>query len=124
ELIAHGADFRPHTQMTRETARASLGIPADDFVFLAIGFIQPSKGFDRAVEAFDGLAVAGARLDVVGSVRTDDPDIVRHARDLADLADGVDGATLHQGYVSDELFDRWIVAADVVVLPYRNIWSS
>ncbi len=124
ELIPHGADFRPHTRMDREAARASLDIPQDAFVFLGIGFVQPSKGFDRAVEAFDGLAVAGARLDVVGSVRTDDPDMVRHASDLADLAESVDGATLHLGYVSDELFDRWIVAADVVVLPYRNIWSS
>lgn len=124
ELIAHGADFRPHTQMTRKAARESLDIQPDAFVFLAIGFIQPSKGFDRAMEAFDGLAVAGARLDVVGSIRTDDPDMVRYERDLTDLADTVHGATLHSGYVSDELFDRWIVAADVVVLPYRNIWSS
>ncbi len=124
QLIAHGADFRPHTQMSREAARESLSIEPDAYVFLAIGFVQPSKGFDRAMEAFDGLAVAGARLDVVGSVRTDDPDIVRHASDLADLADTVDGVTLHLGYVSDELFDRWIVAADVIVLPYRNIWSS
>jgi glycosyltransferase involved in cell wall biosynthesis len=124
ELVDHGADFRPHTQLTRQAARESLDVAADAFLFLAIGFIQPSKGFDRAMEAFDGLAVAGARLDVVGSVRTDDPDLVRHASDLADLAARVDGVTLHLGYVSDELFDRWIVAADVVVLPYRNIWSS
>jgi hypothetical protein len=27
-------------------------------------------------------------------------------------------------YVSDERFDTWLVAADVVVLPYRYIWSS
>jgi glycosyltransferase involved in cell wall biosynthesis len=124
QLIAHGADFRPHTQLDRAAARASLDIPEDAFVFLGIGFVQPSKGFDRAVEAFEGLSVAGARLDVVGSVRTDDPDMVRHAKDLADLTETVDGATLHLGYVSDELFDRWIVAADVVVQPYRNIWSS
>ncbi|MGY1754929.1 glycosyltransferase [Blastococcus sp. SYSU D01042] len=124
ELIAHGADFRPHTQMDREAARKSLDIEPDAFVFLAIGFVQPSKGFDRALQAFAGLSVAGARLDVVGSVRTDDPDTVRHAGDLVDLAETVDGATVHLGYVSDELFDRWIVAADVVVLPYRNIWSS
>jgi hypothetical protein len=34
------------------------------------------------------------------------------------------GAQLHNQYVSDEQFDRWLVASDVVVLPYRNIWSS
>jgi len=61
---------------------------------------------------------------VVGSIRVDDPDMVRYRADLADLCGAVPGATLHSGYVSDELFDRWIVAADTVVLPYRNIWSS
>ena len=25
---------------------------------------------------------------------------------------------------SDEAFDRWIVTADTIVLPYRHIWSS
>ncbi|MGY1641359.1 glycosyltransferase family 4 protein [Geodermatophilus sp. SYSU D00703] len=123
-LVAHGADFQRHTHLDRAAARESLDIDPDVFVFLAIGFIQPSKGFDRAVEAFDGLAAWNARLDVVGSVRVDDPDMVRYEADLADLCGSVDGATLHRGYVSDELFDRWIVAADVVVLPYRNIWSS
>ncbi|GAA4745472.1 hypothetical protein GCM10023328_29630 [Modestobacter marinus] len=123
-LVAHGADFTRHTHLDRTSARASLDVPEDVFVFLAIGFVQPSKGFDRAVEAFDGLASRGARLDVVGSVRVDDPDMLRYEADLADLCATVDGATLHSGYVSDELFDRWIVAADAVVLPYRNIWSS
>jgi glycosyltransferase involved in cell wall biosynthesis len=124
QLIAHGADFQPHTQATRESARRSLGIGPDELVFLSIGFVQPSKGFDRAVRAFQGLAALGARLDIVGSVRVDDPDMVSYEAELADLCDAVEGATLHAGYVSDELFDRWIVASDVVVLPYRNIWSS
>jgi glycosyltransferase involved in cell wall biosynthesis len=123
-LVPHGADFTKHTQLDRATARASLGLPDDELVFLAIGFVQHSKGFDRAVEAFDGLAAHRARLEIVGSVRVDDPDMVRYQRDLASLCASVDGATLHSGYVSDELFDRWIVASDVVVLPYRNIWSS
>ena len=53
---------------TGRTARAALGLPADEHVFLCIGFVQPHKGFDRAVRAFAGLAAQGARLDVVGSV--------------------------------------------------------
>ncbi|MCO7219996.1 glycosyltransferase family 4 protein [Klenkia sp. PcliD-1-E] len=123
-LVAHGADFTAHTTVDRARARESLGLPEDETVFLAIGFVQPSKGFDRAVEAFDGLGGDGASLHVVGSVRVDDPDMVSYERELADLCSMTEGAYLHSGYVSDELFDRWIVASDVVVLPYRNIWSS
>ena len=34
------------------------------------------------------------------------------------------GPELRFGYLSDEDFDRWIVASDALVLPYRDGWSS
>ena len=123
-LTEHGVRFLPRTFYDRSRARASLGIPQDAFTFLSIGFIQPHKGFDRAVRAFAGLGARGCRLDIVGSVRIDDPGYVAYSNELGVLARATDGVDLHDGYVSDELFDRWIVAADVVVLPYRSIWSS
>jgi len=123
-LGEHGAAFRKRTQATRETARESLGIGAEEFVFLAIGFIQQHKGFDRGIRAFAGLDERGARFDVVGSTRLDHPDFIAYLKKLEDLVARTPGAHLHRGYVSDELFDRWIVASDVVVLPYREIWSS
>ena len=123
-LTEHGVRFLPRTFYDRVRARTSLGIPQDTFTFLSIGFIQPHKGFDRAVRAFAGLGARGCRLDIVGSVRVDDPGYVAYSNELGVLARATDGVELHDGYVSDELFDRWIVAADVVVLPYRSIWSS
>jgi glycosyltransferase involved in cell wall biosynthesis len=124
KVTEHGANFVRRTSMNRERARRSLGIPEDELVFLAIGFIQPHKGFDRAVRAFNGLAGHGASLHVVGSVRVDEPDHLAYVAELQALTDATPGAHLHNQYVSDELFDRWLVASDVVVLPYRNIWSS
>lgn len=119
----HGSSFTPFSSVDRSTARERLGIDQDAFCFLSIGFVQPHKGFDRAIRAFRGLTGA-ARLDVVGSVRVEDPAFVSYAAELEDLAQGVPGAHVHLGYVSDENFDRWIIASDVVVLPYREIWSS
>jgi glycosyltransferase involved in cell wall biosynthesis len=119
----HGATFRRRTRFDREAARRSLGIPPDATAFLSIGFIQPHKGFDRAVRAFAGLG-SGARLDIVGSVRVGEPAYVAHLDELEQLVERTPGARLHKGFISDELFDRWIVAADVLVLPYREIWSS
>ncbi|HZD67423.1 MAG TPA: glycosyltransferase family 4 protein [Actinomycetes bacterium] len=123
-VTAHGAHFVRRTSMARQAARRSLGIPEEELVFLAIGFIQPHKGFDRAVLAFDGLAAQGCSLHVVGSVRLDEPAHVAYLAELQELVASTPGAHLHDQYVSDELFDRWLVASDVVVLPYRNIWSS
>lgn len=120
----HGADFVSHTRHDRASARASLGVPAEAFVFLSIGFIQPHKGFDRTVRAFADLHVEHGRCDVVGSVRVEEPDYLAYRDDLAALVAATDEAYLHEGFVSDELFDRWIVASNVVVLPYRTIWSS
>lgn len=123
-LAEHGASFIRRSEVDRAQARASLGLPAEGTVFLCIGFIQEHKGFDRAVHAFSGLAAHGARLDIVGSTRLDEPEFVAHLTELERLCAATPGAHLHEGFVSDEAFDRWIIASDVVVLPYRHIWSS
>jgi glycosyltransferase involved in cell wall biosynthesis len=124
-ISEHGHAFLPRTSVTVAEARASLDIAPDAFVFLCIGFIQRHKGFDRAVRAFGRLGEAPhARLDVVGSTRLEEPEFMAYLSELEWLTDSDDRTTLHTGYVSDELFDRWILASDVVVLPYREIWSS
>lgn len=49
QMSDHGADFVVRSSVDRNAARASLGVAQDVFMFLAIGFIQPHKGFDRAI---------------------------------------------------------------------------
>jgi glycosyltransferase involved in cell wall biosynthesis len=128
-VARHGSHFVRRTELDRASARVRLGLPVEPFLFLSIGFVQPHKGFDRALRAYAGLAGAGlgppaTRLDVVGSVRVEEPEYVAHLDDLVALARATPGATVHPGFVSDELFDVWLVASDAVVLPYRRIWSS
>jgi glycosyltransferase involved in cell wall biosynthesis len=123
-LLQHGSDFIRRTEADRGAARRLLGVPEDAFIFLAIGFVQPHKGYDRAIRAFDGLGSRGCRLYIVGSIRVEDPEYVAHLDELRQLAADRPGVELRIEYVSDERFDGWLVAADVVVLPYRYIWSS
>lgn len=123
-VILHGAHFAKRTSLDRAAARRSLGLDPDATLLLSIGFIQQHKGFDRAIRAFDGLGEQGCRLAVVGAVRVEDPSVLDHLDELRALAAATPGVDLRPGYVSDEMFDRWIVAADAVVLPYRLIWSS
>jgi glycosyltransferase involved in cell wall biosynthesis len=128
QVSHHGQSFIRRTDATPEEARERLGIPRDAFVFLSIGFLQPHKGFDRAIRAFARIGPGDpdrpCRLDVVGSVRLEDPDYLVYLEELRDLARSTPGVELHEGYVGDETFDLWIVAADALVLPYRFIWSS
>jgi glycosyltransferase involved in cell wall biosynthesis len=124
ELLGHGESFLRRADADREQARRELGLSPGGFHFLSIGFLQPHKGFDRAMRSLARLDVGDVQLHVVGSVRVHSHDVLSHVELLRQLDDSIPGATLHEGYVSDELFDRWIVACDALVLPYRDIWSS
>ena len=119
DVIEHVVNARP---VPKETARRELGIEHVRTLLLCPGFLQPSKGFDRALNAF--RAEDGARLYIVGSVRQSTPENEEYARRLAEQSEAVPGATLVRRYVSDHEFDLWLSAADWVVLPYRQSWSS
>ncbi len=120
EQMAHA----PMVTEDRAEARRRLGYPAAPFLFLCLGFIQPHKGFDRAIRAFRGVAAENARLAVVGSIRTDTSEHRAHVDELRGLARADARVEIREGMLSDAEFDRWIRAADRVVLPYREIWSS
>lgn len=125
-VTPHGGDFAARTEMSRAEARERLHLPVHELTFLSIGFIQPHKGFDRAIRAFAGLGpLSGqARLDIVGSVRVEEPQYLAHLEELQSLAAATPGVHVHVGFAGDDEFDTWIVASDCVVLPYRYIWSS
>ena len=123
ELRDHGRYFTASVAEDRTEARSRLGIPQDLPMLLCIGFIQPHKGFDRAIRAFRRVP-GHALLMIVGSIRAETAEHRGYFNELVDLAATDDRVQLHERMVSDEEFDRWIVASDVVLLPYREIWSS
>jgi glycosyltransferase involved in cell wall biosynthesis len=136
-LVPHAASVSTGAiREGRKRAREHLGIAdAGRPVLVCVGFVQPSKGFDRALEAFsrvfasadDGGRGAPDRdgsLYLVGSVRDDTPENRAYIRALRSRADEVRGAHLVERFVPDDEFDLWIAAADRVVLPYRRSWSS
>jgi len=122
-LVDHTEGVTVYARPSREQARARLGVPPDEPVFLCAGFLHPDKGFDRAVVAF---AVAGSpgRLAIVGSVRDATPENVAWASELREAARRSPGVDVREGYVSDEDFDAWMAGADRLIVPYRRSWSS
>lgn len=106
-----------------EQARELLELTAvESPVFLCPGFLQPSKGFDRAVRAF--AQAGGGSLFLVGSIRDETSENRAHVEELRRLVDSTPRATFAERFVDDAEFDLWIVAADWIVLPYRRSWSS
>jgi len=124
-VVSQGEHLVARTDADQATARTALGLPADSLLMLAIGFLQPNKGFDRAVRAFAKAGLDRASLYLIGGVWRDDDDITRdYVANLRDLVAETPGVELREGYVDDEAFDLWIVACDLLVLPYRAGWSS
>lgn len=120
---SHGQYYRAAVVEDRDEARRRLGVEPRTTLFLCIGFIQPHKGFDRAIRAHRRVP-GETRLVVVGSIRHETPEHRNHLDELKDLAAGDHRVEIREAVVSDEEFDRWIIASDVVLLPYRQIWTS
>jgi glycosyltransferase involved in cell wall biosynthesis len=123
-VVSQGAYLVPRSTADQAIARASLGLPAEGLVLLAIGFIHPRKGFDRAIRSFVEAGSERAHLYVVGSLWREDDTAAVHLEELRRLAEQSARVELRVGFLSDEAFDRWIIAADALVLPYRHGWSS
>lgn len=121
-----------HTQFMRRKfagnpteARRRLGLDSGSRVLLCIGFLQSSKGFDEAAKAFASAGLAeNCQLHIVGSLRSTTPEEQQYADSLRTLCQRTPRSFLHECYLSDESFDCWLAAADLVILPYRGIASS
>lgn len=130
DIRAHEQYLVPHSTVDQKTARAKLEISRDAKLFLCIGFLQSNKGFDAAVDAFnacnpDALNSGQAELWVVGDCRTALHEAVMYKKALLDSAARSHAhVNMRAEFVDDEEFDLWICAADYIILPYREIWSS
>lgn len=124
ELRSPNSYYYKFMDMTTDDARIELGLPRQKKIFLCIGFIQPHKGFDRAIRAFRKAKREDIELYVVGSLRVIQDDYVAHLQDLRKMAMNAPNVHVIEKFLSDEEFDTWISASDIVVIPYREIWSS
>lgn len=119
-VVDHREGIRVRVRPTRREARARLGLPADEPVFVTPGFLHPDKGAERAAAA---LGRAG-RLYIVGSVKDRTPPNLAYLERLRDMAGRTERVELVEQYLEEEDLDMWVAAADAVVLPYRRSWSS
>lgn len=108
--------------VTREAARRLLGVADDEVVLLGFGAIRPYKGFDRLVEAVPRLrAESGLPIRVMMAGPTYKSIDNAH---LIELVEATEGVSLVDAAVPDEYVQVLFRAADVAVLPYRQVLNS
>ena len=102
----------------KDEARVALDIPAGKFVALFIGQIRAYKGVPDLIRCFVGARLDNADLLVVG--KADE----QTTRDIENAAAHTCGVRLALGFVAREEMQKYLRAADLVILPYTEILNS
>ena len=112
------------TAISKETARAALGIAGDTQLVLFFGFIRKYKGLDLLLRAVAMLCADNTlptmKLLVAGEYYEDE----NSYQQLIDELGIRDRVFLHSHFISDQEVKNYFCAADLVVQPYRNATQS
>jgi glycosyltransferase involved in cell wall biosynthesis len=126
-LAAHGELFAPAARASKAEARSRLGLDPDRVLVLMIGFIsprQPDKGYAQALTAVQEAGDPAIDLYIVGSPIREHPEVDELLQTLRRAASTSSQVHLDERWLSDPEFDLWVLAADAVLLPYRESASS
>jgi glycosyltransferase involved in cell wall biosynthesis len=120
-------NFAPQTNLTSAEAKRRLGIRTDEKAILFFGRITPYKGLEMLVEAFQkGLPSADTyRLMIAG--RPEEATEAGYWFPIREAlrADVQKGRVLLRAeHIPDAETEVYFKAADVLVLPYRDIYQS
>ncbi len=115
----------PDTGLTPPEAKRRLGVKEDERTILFFGKIRPYKGIEHLLEAFELLLDRESRdyrLIIAGA-----PDDEAYAREIEQtinqrFARGRVSFILE--FIPDEKMELYFKGADVLVLPYREIFQS
>jgi len=121
-VIPHGSlrDAYPGVDISREQARASLGIAPSARVLTFFGCVDPYKGVTELAEKFSALADDRAVLVAAGRCSLPPQERKR----LEEIAARDRRILLHLEYIPHAEVTSYIRAADLIVLPYRTILNS
>lgn len=104
--------------MSKADCREQLGLPADQFVFVLLGRIEPYKGVLELIQAFRQMP-EDVHLLIAGRIASPQSLI------LLQTAIGHEANIhLHAGFVPDDRVQIFLNAADAYVYPVREILNS
>ncbi len=123
-LVPHGdTDFIYQINCSQSEARKKLNLPQGKKLILFFGQIKKVKGVDVLLKAYIKVRekFADTKLVIAGSpwkMETDELEKIIHQHHLEE------DCILNFSYIPNELVPYYYKAADIVVLPYRKIYSS
>jgi D-inositol-3-phosphate glycosyltransferase len=116
----------PDTELTISEAKCRLGLGDANKTILCFGRIKPYKGIEYLLSAFQALADKDEsyRLIIAGEVQKGNEKYMETL--LRTIADEIDKGKviLETQFIPDEEMEVYLKAADVLVLPYKNIFQS
>jgi glycosyltransferase involved in cell wall biosynthesis len=120
EVIPHGHYLAayPNT-LDRGAARLRLGLPPEAFVFVSLGLLRPYKGLEELLPAFRLLKGDHLRLVIAGK-----PADAEYLARLRALQGEDPRVLLESSFIPEDEVQVYLNAADIAVLPYRQITTS
>jgi glycosyltransferase involved in cell wall biosynthesis len=119
-------DAFPDTDLTVSQAKRRLGLRSDDKALLCLGRIKPYKGIEHLLAAFKQLSGCDPsyRLIVAGEAQKGNEQYLTELRQSVarELENGQ--ILFHAQFIPDEEMEIYLKAADVLILPYNEIFQS
>jgi D-inositol-3-phosphate glycosyltransferase len=116
----------PNAAMTSAEAKKQLGIAKGDKTILFFGNLRTSKGLHHLVTAFQSVAHKHPeyRLIIAGEPKKGCEQYVRDVQETINTHPSRDRVVQRIGYVPDSETELYFKAADVLALPYDDIFQS
>lgn len=122
-ITAAFRDKADYKKIDKVLARKKLSIPLDKTVVLYFGTIRHSKGLDLLLKAFPKAVERNKDLYLLGAGAFHAVDEEEY-RNLAKNNLSLGRGRMDFGHVSDEMMCYYFSAADILCVPYREIYQS
>jgi D-inositol-3-phosphate glycosyltransferase len=115
------------TNLTPADAKQRLGLAADEKAILFLGRIVPYKGIESLLDAFRLLLAdrqAKYRLIIAGEPKKGSEEYRNAIQQLVERDFNQGQVTLRMQFIPDDEMELYLKGADVMVLPYKEIFQS
>jgi D-inositol-3-phosphate glycosyltransferase len=116
----------PDTALTPAEAKAALHLEKDEKVILFFGRLRPYKGLEHLLEGVKWLLSRDSkyRLIIAGEPKKGSEDYSQEIQTIIKRDFQPGQVFAHLRFIADDEMETFLKAADVLVLPYKDIFQS